>query len=249
MAPQTRKRKVSATESNDPKDTPLKKTTRAPRKTAPKAAAQRKGKTAANKHGDFATYGQTVQQGSEAKKQIQNQGSDLVQEIDSELKTRIPQVDCDALMKEFSPDLVTVLPWMHFSAEKTQTYPQLMLKALDDLKSHVSVYEKTVKQETGIRAPNQMRWLQDAKDLEDMSQHGLQMATKIINHIIMPDLCELPTKPAETDSGAEEVAWELIEEALPGESKDIWGKVAQGHVKALAEVLKVLPIEEVICLE
>ncbi|CAG1959184.1 unnamed protein product [Fusarium graminearum] len=244
MAPQTRKRRISATESNDPKDTPPKKTTRAPRKTAPKAAAQRKGKTAAKKQGDFATNGQIVQQGSEAKKQIQNQGSDLVKEIDSELKTRIPQVDRDTLTKEFSPDLVTVLPWMHSSAEKTQAYPQLMLKALDDLQSHVSVYEKTVKQDTGIRAPNQMRWLQDAKDLEDMSQHGLQMATKIINHIVMPDLCGLPTKPAETDSGVEEVAWELIEEALPGESKDIWGKIAQGHVKALAEVLKVLPIEE-----
>lgn len=85
-----------------------------------------------------------------------------------------------------------------------------MLKALDDLQSHVSVYEKMVKQDTGIRAPNQMRWLQDAKDLEDMSQHGLQMATKIINHIVMPDLCGLPTKPAETDSGVKEVAWELI---------------------------------------
>ncbi|GKT98486.1 60s ribosomal protein l15 [Fusarium langsethiae] len=264
MAPQTRKRKVSATESNDPKDTPPKKTTRAPRKSAPKAAAARKGKTAANKQGGFTANGQTVQQGSEAKKQVQKQGSDLVKEIDNELKTRMyvvtrylhekltdlnsVQVDRDALMKELSPDLVTVLPWVHStpaSADMTQTYPQLLLKALDDLQNHVGAYEKTVNQDTGIRAPNHMRWVQDAEDLEDMSQHGLQMATKMINHIVMPDLCELPTKPAESDSGVEEVAWELIEEALPrdGESKDIWGKIAQGHVKALTEVLKVLPVE------
>ncbi|KAG8674918.1 hypothetical protein FPOAC1_000892 [Fusarium poae] len=234
-------------ESNDPKDTPPKKTTRAPRKTAPKAAVQRKGKTVVNKQGDFPTSLQAAQQGSEAKKQIQNQGSDLVKEIDNELKTQIPHINRDALMKELSPDLVTVLPWMRSSpasVEDTQTYPQLMLKALDDLQIHVSACERTVNQDTGIRAPNQMRWVQDVKDLEDMSQHGLQMATKIINHIVMPDSYDLPTKPAETESGVEEVAWELIEEALPEESNEIWGKIAQGHVKALTEVLKVLPVEE-----
>ncbi|CEI64548.1 hypothetical protein FVEN_g11676 [Fusarium venenatum] len=270
MAPQTRKRKVSATgkflllvytrkhannwaESNDPQDTPPKKTTRAARKTAPKAAGQRKGKTATNKEVDFPTNLQTAQ-GSEAKKQVQKQGSDLVKEIDNELKTRIPQIDHSELMKDLSPDLATVLPWMRSSpasAKDTQTYPQLLLKALDDLQIHVSAYERTVNQDTGIRAPNQMRWVQDAKDLEGMSQHGLQMVTKIINHTVMPDVYELPTKPDESESGVEEVAWELIEEALPEESNEIWGKIAQGHVKALTEVMKVLPVgeEEVICSE
>jgi hypothetical protein len=204
-----------------------------------------------------------VQQGSEAKKEVQKQGNDLVKEIEKEFKTRMyvvpcylhneltnlnsPQVDRNELMKELSPDLVTVLPWMHSSPVSTkniQTYPQLMLKALDDLRSHVTAYETMIKQDTRIRAPNQMRWVQDAKDLEDMSKHGLQMATQIINHIVMPNSHELPTKPAESDSGVEEVAWELIEEALPGESKDIWGKIVQGHLKAFTEVLKVLPVEE-----
>lgn len=158
-----------------------------------------------------------------------------------------PRVDRNAVMEELPADLVGVLPWMRSSpasARKTQTYPQLMLRALEDLRGHVGVYEKMVKQDTGIKAPNWMRWKQDAQDLENMSQNGLQMATKIINHVVMPDVHQLPTKPGESESGVEEVAWELIEEALPRTSKDIWGKIAQGHVKAFTELLKVLPVEE-----
>ncbi|RGP77330.1 60s ribosomal l15 [Fusarium longipes] len=246
MPPQTRKRKTSATESNDAFDSPPKKTTRAQRKTAPKAATTRKEKTAASKPGNFAINGQTAQQCSEAKKQVQKQGDDVVKEIDKEFETRSPQIDRSKLMREISPDLVIVLPWMHSSpvSTKIQTFPQIMLKALDDLRSHVHAYKKTVKQGTGIRVPNHIRWVQDAKDLEDMNEHGLQMVKKIINHTVMPSSHELPTKPAESESGVEEVAWELIEEALPRESKDIWGKIALGQMKALRAILKVLPVEE-----
>jgi len=159
-------------------------------------------------------------------------------------------------MKEFPSDLATVLPWMRStpaSAKKTPGYPQLMLKALDDLRSNVDAYERLVKKDTGIEVPNWMRWRQDAKDLEDLSQRGLEMATQIIDHVVMPHMYELPTKPEDTESGVDEVAWELIEEALPETSDDVWGKLAQGHLKAFTELLKLLPEEEeeeeVLCLE
>jgi hypothetical protein len=119
----------------------------------------------------------------------------------------------------------------------------MILKALDALQSDVKTYEDLVKQDNKIRAPNWMRWEQDTKDLEEVSKHGLAMASKIINHFIMPDLHELPPKPSESAGGVEHVAWDLIEEVLPKMSDDIWGKIAQGHLKAFTEVLKARPAE------
>ncbi|KAH7197170.1 uncharacterized protein B0J16DRAFT_366411 [Fusarium flagelliforme] len=249
--PQARKRKTSATENNDPKDTPPKKTARARKPAA--TTAQRKGKAAANT--SITTKGKP-QQGNEAKTNIQKQADDLIKLIDEGIKTPTPRVDRNAIMKEFPSDLATVLPWMHStpaSAKKTPDYSQLMLKALDDLRSNVDAYERLVNKDTGIEVPNWMRWRQDAKDLEDLSLRGLDMAKQIINHVVMPHMYELPTKPEDTESGVEEVAWELIEEALPETSDDVWGKLAQGHLKAFTELLKLLPEEveeeEVICLE
>ncbi|KAM0353702.1 hypothetical protein ACHAPU_001719 [Fusarium lateritium] len=157
-----------------------------------------------------------------------------------------PRVDRDILAQELSPDLVSILPWMISSPalqKNTQSYPQMMLKALDELQGHVEAYDALVKQDMGIRAPNWMRWGQDVKDLEEMNSHGLKMASKIINHVIMPDLHPLPTKPPGA-IGIEDVAWDLIEEAIPDASDNTWGKVAQCHLKAFSEVLKLLPTEQ-----
>jgi hypothetical protein len=127
--------------------------------------------------------------------------------------------------------------------KNTQSHPQLMLKALDDLQEHVEACDSLVKQDLGIRAPNWMRWVQDAKDLEEMNKHGLKMASEIVNHMIMPDLHRLPTKPPSA-TGLEDVAWDLIEEAIPDESDNTWGKIAQGHLKAFTEVLRLHPTDE-----
>ncbi|KAJ4131122.1 hypothetical protein NW768_006664 [Fusarium equiseti] len=249
--PQARKRKASATESNDPNDTSPKKTTRARKPAA--ATTQRKGKAAAN---NSTTAKGKPQQGNEAKKNIQKQADDLIKLVDEGMKTRTPRVDRNAIMKGLPSDLATILPWMQSastSARKIPDYPRLMLKALGDLRSHVDAYEILVKKDTGIEVPDWMRWKQDAQDLEDLSQRGLEMATQILNHVVMPHTYELPTKPEETESGVEEVAWELIEEALPEMSAEVWGKLAQGHLKAFTELLKLLPQEaeeeEVLCLE
>lgn len=151
------------------------------------------------------------------------------------------------MKKDISPDLAPVLPWIGSSSalqrRSTQTYPKMILKALDNLQSDVRTYEGLAKQDNKIRAPNWMRWQQDIKDLEDVSKHGLAMASKMINHFIMPDSHELPHKPSEGAGGVEHVAWDLIEEGLPKMPDDIWGKIAQGHLKAFTGVLKVLSAE------
>ncbi|KAF4449454.1 hypothetical protein F53441_7316 [Fusarium austroafricanum] len=234
MPPQTRKRKASAMESDEEEAAP-RKTARATRKPATKTANQRKGES------------DRRMAASGAKTQIKKQGCDLSKSIDGEIKTRCPRIDSDVLTKDLSPDLAAILPWMDFppaQQKDAQSYPKMVLKALDDLHTHIDTYEKLVRQDTKIKAPNWMRWEQDVKDLEEMSKHSLTSASRIINHVIMPDLHELPTKPPESATGVENVAWELIEEALPDMSDDIWGKVAQGHLKAFTEILKVLPVEE-----
>ncbi|KAM0564572.1 hypothetical protein ACHAPJ_000786 [Fusarium lateritium] len=239
MPPRTRKRKASATESNGIEDA-------APKKAATGATNQRRGKNAATELNGSSKKKRKML-ASDAKKQIQKQGSGLVRFIDSEIKARLPRHGGNALVKDLSSELACILPWMNSSPalhkKNAQTYPQLMLKALNELQGHVDAYDALVKQDTGIRAPTWMRWGQDAKDLDEMSQHGLKMSSQIINHVIMPDVHGLPAKPAESATGVENVAWDLIEEALPMISDDTWGKVAQGQVKAFTEVLKLLPVE------
>ncbi|KAF5663111.1 60s ribosomal l15 [Fusarium heterosporum] len=242
MPPRTRR--ASAIESNGDQDTAPKKTTRAPRKTAAKARNQRKGKGVTNENSDSSKKRKLHV--PDAKKQIYKQRDDLIKSIDNEIKTRVPRVDGDILTQELSSDLASILPWMSSSPalqKSTQSYPEMMLKALDELQGHAEAYDALVKQDTGIRAPNWMRWGQDAKDLEQMNNYGLKMASRIINHVIMPDLHPLPTKPPGAID-VEDVAWDLIEEAIPDASDDTWGKVAQGHLKAFTEVLRLLPPEE-----
>ncbi|KAF4344659.1 60s ribosomal l15 [Fusarium beomiforme] len=228
MPPRTRKR--NATESNGTEDAAPKKTTRAPRNTGASSNKRRKV---------FSVV---------ARNRIEKQGSDFVKFIDREIKTRIPRVGSDIFKKDLSPDLAAILPYAISSSalriQNTQTYPKMMLKALDELQNGIKTYEELVKQDGIIKTPNWMRWEQDAKDLEEMSKHTLTVASKIVNHVIMPDLHELPPKPPENASGVDIVAWDLIEEGLPKMPDDIWGKVAQGHLKAFTQVLKALPTEE-----
>ncbi|KAF4943463.1 hypothetical protein FGADI_13402 [Fusarium gaditjirri] len=178
----------------------------------------------------------------EAKSRIKKHGADFVKFIDKETGTWIPRIGVDILKKDISADLAGVLPWMRaapaLQRQSTQTHPKMILKALDSLQRDVRTYEDLVKQDNKIRPPNWMRWQQDTKDLEEMSKHSLATASKIINHFIMPDLHELPPKPSEGAGGVEHVAWGLIEEVLPKVSDDIWGKIAQGHLKAFTEILK-----------
>ncbi|KLO79453.1 uncharacterized protein LW93_2822 [Fusarium fujikuroi] len=246
MPPRARKRRASATESNDTEDALPRMTTRAPRKSGARGGVQRRGKNfmrATNASSNKRRKVFSV----EAKSRIKKHGADFAKFIDKETHTRIPQIGVDILKKDISPDLAPVLPWIGFSSalqrRSTQTYPKTILKALDNLQSDVRTYEGLAKQDNKIRAPNWMRWQQDIKDLEDVSKHGLAMASKMINHFIMPDSHELPHKPSEGAGGVEHVAWDLIEEGLPKMTDDIWGKIAQGHLKAFTGVLKVLSAE------
>ncbi|KAF5615323.1 60s ribosomal l15 [Fusarium sp. NRRL 52700] len=173
----------------------------------------------------------------EAKSRITKHGADFTKFIDKETHTtRIPRIGVDILKKDVSPDLAGVLPWMSSSSalqrQSIPTYPKMILKALDNLQRDVRIYEGLVKQDNKIRAPNWMRWQQDIKDLQGVSKHGLAIASKMINHFIMPESHGLPPKPSEGAGGVEHVAWDLIEEALPKMSDDIWGKIAKGHLKA-----------------
>ncbi|KAH7219029.1 hypothetical protein DER44DRAFT_818464 [Fusarium oxysporum] len=247
MPPRARKRKASATESNGTEDAPPRKTTRAPRKSGARGTNQRRDKNfmrATNASSNKRRKVFSV----EAKSRIKKHGADFVKFINKETNTRIPRISVDMLKKDISPDLAGVLPWMSSSSalqrQGTQTYPRMILKALDNLQRDVRTYEDLVKQDNKIRPPDWMRWQQDTKDLEEMSKHGLAMASEMINHFIMPDLHELPPKPSEGAGGVEHVAWDLIEEVLPKMSDDIWGKIAQGHLKAFTEVLKALSAEE-----
>ncbi|KAF4416400.1 60s ribosomal l15 [Fusarium acutatum] len=246
MPPRARKRRASATESNGTEDAPPRKTARPPKKSGGRGTNQRRGKNfmrATNASSNKRRKAFSV----EAKSRIKKHGADFVKFIDKETHTRVPRIGVDILKKHISPDLAGVLPWMGSSSalqrQRTQTYPKMILKALDNLQSDVRTYEGLVKQDNKIRAPNWMRWQQDIKDLKDVSKHGLAMASKMINHFIMPDSHELPPKPSEGAGGVEHVAWDLIEEALPKMSDDIWGKIAQGHLKAFTGVLKVLSAE------
>ncbi|KAF4460851.1 60s ribosomal l15 [Fusarium albosuccineum] len=271
MPPKTRKRKASATgefdwslalaqteflvESNLTEDVAPKRATRAPRKPTTGAGRQQRGKNATSVANEVPRLSIDVAASKkrkilvgDAKKQIQNQGNDLIKYISTELKARPNRVEKNVLKSELSADLTSVLAWMNPTVESqdgtVQNFPQLMLKALDELQSYVETYETLVEQDSGIRAPTWMRWEQDAKDLGELGKHGLNMASKIINHIIMPDLHTLPTKPEETASDIEKVAWDLIEDAVPDKSEQTWGKAAQGQVKVFAEVLKMAPDRE-----
>lgn len=126
----------------------------------------------------------------------------------------------------------------------TQSLPKLMLDTLDGLQSAVEGYEKLVKKDTGIKAPTWMHWEQDVKDLNNLGQQGLSMASRIVNHVIMPDLHALPMEPKDDASDIEKIAWELIEDAIPKRSEETWGKTAQEQLKAFTGVLKLLPITQ-----
>ncbi|KAF5535247.1 60s ribosomal l15 [Fusarium napiforme] len=235
MPPRARKRRASATESNGTEDAPPRKTTRAPRKPGARGTNQRRGKNfmrATNASSNKKRKVFSV----EAKSRIKNHYSDFVKFIDKETHTLVPRIGIEILKKDISPDLAGVLPWTSSSSalqrQSTQPYPKMILKALDNLQSDVRTYEGLVKQDNKIRAPNWMRWQQDINDLEDVSKDSLAIASKMINHFIMPDSHELPPKPSEGAGGVEHVAWDLIEEALPKMPDDIWGKIAQGHLKA-----------------
>ncbi|KAM5525565.1 ribosomal L15 [Fusarium oxysporum f. sp. phaseoli] len=247
MPPRARKRKASATESNGTEDAPPRKTTRAPRKSGARGTNQRRDKNFMRATNASSNKRRKVFS-AEAKSRIKKHGADFVKFINKETNTRIPRISVDILKNDISPDLAGVLPWMSSSSalqrQSTQTYPRMILKALDNLQRDVRTYEDLVKQDNKIRPPDWMRWQQDTKDLEEMSKHGLAMASKMINHFIMPDLHELPPKPSEGAGGVEHVAWDLIEEVLPKMSDDIWGKIAQGHLKAFTEVLKALSAED-----
>ncbi|KAJ4169375.1 hypothetical protein NW754_016407 [Fusarium falciforme] len=268
MPPKTRKRKPSATgepseslhialtksrtESNHTEDVAPKKTTRAPRKPTTGTAKQGRGKNAANgaAEGKLSLDGVGTSKRrkilvSDAKKQIQNRGNDLIKFINNEMKTRPPQVEKNILKEELSSELGPVLPWMNLSSApqkgSPQSLPELMLNTLNELQNTVEGYEKLVKKETGIKAPTWMHWEQDAKDLNNLGQQGLNMASKIVNHVIMPDLHALPAEPAENASDIEKLAWELIEDAIPKRPEETWGKTAREQLKAFTGVLKLLP--------
>ncbi|KAF5659606.1 60s ribosomal l15 [Fusarium denticulatum] len=229
MPPRARKRRASAT------DAPPRKTTRAPRKPGARGTNQRRGKNfmrATNASSNKTRKVFSV----EAKSRIKKHCSDFVKFIDKETHTLVPRIGIEILKKDISPDLAGVLPWTSspsaLQRQSTQPYPTMILKALGNLQSDVRAYEGLVKQDNKIRAPNWMRWQQDINDLEDVSKHSLAIASKMINHFIMPDSHELPPKPSEGAGGVGHVAWDLIEEALPKMPDDIWGKIAQGHLKA-----------------
>ncbi|KAJ4315138.1 hypothetical protein N0V84_008526 [Fusarium piperis] len=253
--PPTRKRKASATESNYTEDVAPKKATSPPRKTAAGTARQGRGRNAAN----GADEGKPSLDGagtskrrkihvSDAKKKIQNRGNDLVKFINNQMKTRLPQVEENTLKKDLSPELGPVLPWMNLSStsqkENTQSLPKLMLNTLNELQNTVEGYEKLVKKDTGIKAPTWMHWEQDAKDLNNLGQQGLNMTSKIVNHVIMPDLHAPPNEPTENASDIEKLAWELIEDAIPKRLEETWGKTAQEQLKAFTGLLKLLPITQ-----
>ncbi|KAM0440781.1 hypothetical protein ACHAPT_000082 [Fusarium lateritium] len=253
MPPKSAKRKASATESNVTEEVAPKKTTRAPRKAAAGTAKQGRGKNAVNGadegsglslNGAATSKRRKILVG-DAKKQIQNQGNDLIKYISNEMKARPPQVEKNILKEELSSELGSVLPWMDPSSGQqrgnSQSLPQIMLNTLDELQDTVESYERLAKKDNGIKAPTWMRWEQDVKDLNRLGQQGLNMASKIVNHIIMPDLHALPTEPAGTASDIEKVAWELIEDAIPKTSEEIWGKTAQEQLKAFTGVMKLLP--------
>ncbi|UPK98334.1 hypothetical protein LCI18_009269 [Fusarium solani-melongenae] len=248
MPPRTGKRKPSATESNHTQDVAPKKTTRAPRKPTIGTAKQGRGKNAANGAGEGKLLGDASKRRKvlvgDAKKQVQNRGNDLIKFI-NEMKTRPPQVEKNILREELSSEFGPVLPWMNpLSAPQKgshQNLPDLMLNTLNELESTVEGYEKLVKKETGIKAPTWMHWEQDAKDLNNLGQQGLKMASKIVNHVIMPDLHALPAKPAENASDIEKLAWELIADAIPKRPEETWGKTAQEQLRAFIGVLELHP--------
>ncbi|RSL99370.1 hypothetical protein CEP52_009781 [Fusarium oligoseptatum] len=228
MPPKTRKRKASATESNYTEDVVPKKTNRAPRKPSTGTARQGRGKNTANganegklSLGGIGTSKRRKILVGDAKKQIQNGGNDLIKFINNEMKTRLPQIGKNILKEDLSSELGPVLPWMKLSSAPqkgdAQGLPKLMLNTLNELQNTIEGYEKLVKKDAGIKAPTWMRWEQDAKDLNNLGQQGLNMAD------------------------IEKMAWELVEDAIPKRPEETWGKAAQEQLKAFTGVLKLLP--------
>ncbi|KAF4974819.1 hypothetical protein FZEAL_8324 [Fusarium zealandicum] len=256
MPPKTRKRKASGTDGNTTEEVAPRKATQAPKKATTGTARQRKGKNAASEIDEGArvssnTVGTSKRRkmlASDAKKEIKIQGNNIIKFIDSEMKARPPPFEKAVFNKDLSSDLESTLPWTSSSSALKKggpkTFPRLLLKSLDELQQHIDTYEALTKQDSGIKAPTWMHWEQDVKDLSELSQHGLNMASKIVNHAIMPDLHALPTKPAEGANDIEKIAWESVENSVPKRSEETWGKAAQSQVKAFTGVLELLPAEE-----
>ncbi|KAM5355603.1 hypothetical protein ACJ41O_002249 [Fusarium nematophilum] len=180
---------------------------------------------------------------SDSRRQVQKQGQDFVKYIDKELKSSLFKKA--GLEKELSSHLTPVLPWMTaaslYKKIDPHSRPQHMLKALNGLQRVVKAYGTLADKDDGIEAPTWMRWKQDVKELNELGRHGLNMASKIVNHVIMPNHHALPTKPAKRARDNEKLAWDLLENSVPRKSEEIWGKAVQGQVKAFSAVLKLLP--------
>ncbi|KAM5366668.1 hypothetical protein ACJZ2D_010408 [Fusarium nematophilum] len=254
MASNTRKRKAPATKSNATEEVAPKKIARAPRKPTTGAARQRRWKNGtAQANGSAPRLLPNVPAPSKKRKilvsdsrrQVQKQGQDFVKYIDKELKSSLPRFKKAGLEKELSSHLTPVLPWMTaaslYKKIDPHSRPQHMLKALNGLQRVVKAYGTLADKDDGIEAPTWMRWKQDVKELNELGRHGLNMASKIVNHVIMPNHHALPTKPAKRARDNEKLAWDLLENSVPRKSEEIWGKAVQGQVKAFSAVLKLLP--------
>lgn len=119
-----------------------------------------------------------------------------------------------------------------------------LLESLDDLGNFMFVYEYVVDEGCKIKKPSTTRWAQDVNDLRELNQQIFAMAVNTVNHLIMPGLHPLPSKPAENAGDIKKLAWDIVGEAVPKMTEESWGMTAQSHMKAFTGVLKLLPEEK-----
>ncbi|KAH7155306.1 hypothetical protein B0J13DRAFT_545269 [Dactylonectria estremocensis] len=254
--PRATKRKVSITDNTSTDDVAPKKATRAPRKLPTNRTEQRGSKNTSSSQGARASTGSSSalkkrKAGiNDAKRQVQKQGDDLVEFIETQLNSSPSHgFNNTTADRELGSHLSPVLPWIpaphtNWTTQAPPNPPALMTKALDDLQGIIDVYEKINTQSNGIQKPSWMRWEQDGQELSELNEHAMSFAAQTVNYTIMPGRHGPSTGPLASAGDIERVAWELIEPGGPKMSEETWGTAAQDQVKSFTGVLRLLPPEK-----
>ncbi|KOS22584.1 hypothetical protein ESCO_001914 [Escovopsis weberi] len=176
---------------------------------------------------------------SEAKREISGKASEVIDWIARLEKGAGTSDDGEALAQAVSEITRPV--------ESSGSGSGIYEKARDciaTLERAVAQHEALSKDGHGAQKPAGLRWAQDAKDLAELEGKAMAISLRTLNGSVLAgthgmDLDLAP--PREEGDDIEMMAWEMLAEGRPKGVGDTWGGAMRDVMRALSEVVKLLP--------
>ena len=148
----------------------------------------------------------------------------------------------DCLTSEFAPCLPYAASNIPIGVETRNDLYKKSQDCFVHFQAIAQEYEAVNKCPTDIRRPPWGLWEQDIKDLRALNENALGLAFDALSSIVMPNARgKVAEGPCKKDDEIGAMALELIAEAKPNKTDDVWGTVAQGLLRALSAVVMMLP--------